>query len=64
MKEYDFYIVPTPIGNLGDITRRAIDTLKSVDIIACEDMRVTQKLLNHFDIKTPMTSYHEYNKVD
>ena len=63
MKEYDFYIVPTPIGNLGDITRRAIDTLKSVDIIACEDMRVTQKLLNHFDIKTPMTSYHEFNKM-
>ena len=64
MKEYDFYIVPTPIGNLGDMTFRAIETLKSVDIIACEDMRVTQKLLNHFDIKTKCISYHKFNEKE
>lgn len=64
MKEYDFYIVPTPIGNLGDITNRAVEVLKSVDIIACEDMRVTQKLLNHFSISTKCISYHKFNEKE
>lgn len=64
MKEYDFYIVPTPIGNLGDITLRAIEVLKSVDIIACEDSRVTQKILNHYDIRTKCVSYHKYNEKE
>ena len=64
MKEYDFYIVPTPIGNLGDITLRAIEILKSVDVIACEDSRVTQKILNHFDIRTKCVSYHKYNEKE
>lgn len=64
MKEFDFYIVPTPIGNLGDITNRAIEVLNFVDIIACEDMRVTQKLLNHFDIKTKCISYHKFNEKE
>lgn len=61
-KEFQFYIVPTPIGNLQDMTFRAIEVLKSVDIIACEDSRVTQKLLNHFDIRTKLISYHKYNE--
>ncbi|MDR1326848.1 MAG: 16S rRNA (cytidine(1402)-2'-O)-methyltransferase [Heliobacteriaceae bacterium] len=64
MKEYNFYIVPTPIGNLGDITNRAVEVLKSVDIIACEDSRVTQKLLNHFGIKTKCLSYHKFNEKE
>lgn len=58
------YLCATPIGNLGDITQRVIETLKSVDIIAAEDTRNSIKLLNHFDIKTSMTSYHEYNKIE
>ena len=56
------YLVGTPIGNLSDITFRAIETLKQVDIIACEDTRVTKKLCNHYDITTPLKSYHEHNK--
>ena len=55
------YVVGTPIGNLGDFSPRAIQTLESVDFIAAEDTRVTLKLLNHFDIKKPMVSYYEHN---
>ena len=56
------YLVATPIGNLGDITLRALDVLKRVDRIACEDTRQTQKLLNHYGISTPTVSYHEHNE--
>ena len=56
------YLVATPIGNLGDITLRALDVLKRADRIACEDTRQTQKLLNHFAIATPTTSYHQHNE--
>lgn len=62
VREFDFYVVPTPIGNIKDISLRAIDILKEVDVIACEDTRITQKLLNHYDIKTPCISYHKYNE--
>lgn len=55
------YIIATPIGNLNDMTQRAIDTLKSVDMIACEDTRTSGKLLSFFNISTPTTAYHEYN---
>ncbi len=58
------YLCATPIGNMEDITFRAVRVLKEVDLIAAEDTRHSIKLLNHFDIHTPMTSYHEYNKVD
>lgn len=58
------YLCATPIGNLEDMTFRVIRTLKEVDLIAAEDTRNTIKLLNHFEIKTPMTSYHEYNKIE
>lgn len=58
------YLCATPIGNLDDITFRVLETLRTVDIIAAEDTRNSIKLLNHFDIHTEMTSYHEYNKVD
>ena len=61
-REFQFYVVPTPIGNIKDITLRAIETLKEVDFIACEDTRVTQKLLNHYDIRTKCISYHKYNE--
>ncbi len=58
------YLCATPIGNLSDMTERVIDTLLEVDLIAAEDTRNSIKLLNHFEIRTPMTSYHEYNKVE
>ncbi len=58
------YLCATPIGNLSDITGRVLETLKSVDVIAAEDTRNSIKLLNHFEIKVPLTSYHEYNKYD
>ena len=58
------YICATPIGNLSDITGRVLETLRSVDLIAAEDTRNSIKLLNHFGIKVPMISYHEYNKYD
>jgi len=58
------YLCATPIGNLEDMTFRVIRTLREVDLIAAEDTRNSIKLLNHFEIKTPMTSYHEYNKIE
>lgn len=58
------YLCATPIGNLGDMTQRVLDTLTEVDLIAAEDTRNTIKLLNHFQIKKPMTSYHEFNKFE
>ena len=58
------YLCATPIGNLGDMTPRVTETLRQADVIAAEDTRNSIKLLNHFEINTPMTSYHEYNKVE
>ncbi len=58
------YVTGTPIGNLDDMTFRAIDTLKNVDVILCEDTRTTRKLTNHFDIDTPLRSYHDFNKEE
>lgn len=58
------YLCATPIGNLGDMTPRVVETLRNVDMIAAEDTRNSIRLLTHFDIHTPMTSYHEYNKVE
>lgn len=61
-RKFQFYVVPTPIGNIQDITLRAVEILKEVDFIACEDTRVTQKLLNHYNIRTKCISYHKYNE--
>ena len=58
------YLCATPIGNLQDMTPRAVETLRNVDLIAAEDTRNSIRLLNHFEIHTPMTSYHEYNRVE
>ena len=58
------YLCATPIGNLSDMSPRVIETLKDADLIAAEDTRNSIKLLNHFDIDTPMTSYHEFNKIE
>ncbi len=58
------YLVATPIGNLDDMSVRAVETLKSVSLIACEDTRTSRKLLDHFDIHVPTTAYHEFNKYD
>ena len=59
-----FFVVSTPIGNLEDITLRAVNVLKDCDVIACEDTRNTKKLLDRYGIKTPLTSYHEHNEVE
>jgi 16S rRNA (cytidine1402-2'-O)-methyltransferase len=61
MSEAKIYIVATPIGNLGDITHRAVEVLKSVDVILCEDTRVTKKLLSYLEISTPTRSYHQHS---
>ena len=61
--DYQIYFIPTPIGNLEDITIRAINTLKEVDIIACEDTRESKKLLDHYNINKPLTSYHKFNET-
>jgi 16S rRNA (cytidine1402-2'-O)-methyltransferase len=58
------YIIATPIGNLGDITLRALETLAGADVIACEDTRVTRKLIDRYGIATPLTAYHEHNAVE
>lgn len=60
--DYSIYFVPTPIGNLEDMTIRAINVLKNVDIIGCEDTRESKKLLNYFDINKKLTSYHKFNE--
>ena len=57
------YLVATPTGNLGDFSPRAVETLQNADFIAAEDTRVSVKLLNHFDVKKPLVSYHEHNRA-
>ena len=59
----NLYIIATPIGNLEDISKRALRILDEVDLILCEDTRITKKLLNHFDIETPTSSYHQHSKL-
>ena len=61
--DYQIYFIPTPIGNLDDMTIRAINTLKEVDVIACEDTRESKKLLDHYGINKPLTSYHKFNET-
>ena len=57
------YFVSTPVGNLKDISLRALEVLKSVDVIACEDTRTSLKLLNHYEIKKPLVAYHKFNET-
>ena len=64
MEAGKLFLCATPIGNLGDISQRVLETLEQADLIAAEDTRNSIKLLNHFGIKKPLTSYHEYNKVE
>src|SRR5262244_3638341 len=62
--EPGLYPVATPIGNLGDITLRALEVLAGVDVVACEDTRVTRKLMDRYGIETPLTPYHEHNAAE